>query len=75
LIFGVNPSKNRVLHCIDLLLRNLHDVFGAVDPERRRKAIDDIFHEDAAFHEPNGIYRGHDEIDRIAGVINFPRPR
>jgi hypothetical protein len=50
-----------------LLLRNLHDVFGEIDPARRRAAIDDIFHEDAVFHEPKGIYRGRDEIDRIAG--------
>jgi hypothetical protein len=25
--------------------------------------------ENAVFHEPNGIHRGRDEIDRIAGVI------
>jgi hypothetical protein len=52
-----------------LLLRNLHDVFGEIDPVRRRATIDDIFHEDAVFYEPNGTYRGRDEIDRIAGVI------
>jgi hypothetical protein len=52
-----------------LLLRNLHDVFGEIDPVRRRTAIDDIFQEDAVFHVPNGIYRGRDEIDRIAGLI------
>jgi hypothetical protein len=57
-----------------LLLRNLHDVFGEIDPVRRRAAIDEIFHEDAVFHEPNGIYRGRDEIDRIAGVIKATRP-
>jgi hypothetical protein len=32
-----------------LLLRNLHDVFGEIDPVRRRAAIDEIFHEDAVF--------------------------
>ena len=57
-----------------LLLRNLHDVFGESDPVRRRSAIDEIFHEDAVFHEPNGIYRGRDEIDRIAGVIKASHP-
>jgi len=56
------------------LLRNLHDVFGEIDPVRRRKAIDEIFHEDAVFHEPNGTYRGRDEIDRIAGVIKATHP-
>ena len=57
-----------------LLLRNLHDVFEEIDPVRRRAAIDEIFHEDAVFHEPNGIYRGRDEIDRIAGVIKATHP-
>lgn len=37
-----------------LLIRNLNDVFGENDPVRRRAAIDEIFHEDAVFHEPNG---------------------
>jgi SnoaL-like domain len=57
-----------------LLLRNLHEVFGEIDPVRRRAAVEEIFHEDAVFHEPNGAYRGRDEIDRIAGVIKADHP-
>jgi hypothetical protein len=58
-----------------LLLRNLHDVFGEIDPARRRATIDDIFHEDAVFYDPkSGVYRGRDEIDRIAGVIKATHP-
>ena len=58
-----------------LLLRNLHGVFGEIDPLRRRRTVDEIFHEDAAFYDPNGgIYRGKDEIDRIAGVIRATHP-
>jgi hypothetical protein len=58
-----------------LLLRNLHDVFGEIDPVRRRAAVDEIFHEDAVFYDPNGgIYRGRDEIDHIAGVIKATHP-
>jgi hypothetical protein len=57
-----------------LLLRNLHEVFGENDPVRRRATVDEIFHEDAVFHEPKGIYRGRDEIDRIAGVIKASHP-
>jgi hypothetical protein len=58
-----------------LLLRNLHDVFGEIDPVRRRAAIDEIFHEDAVFYDPKGgIYRGRNEIDRIAGVIKATHP-
>lgn len=58
-----------------LLLRNLNDVFGENDPKRRRAAIDEIFHEDAVFHDPNGgTFRGRNEIDRIAGVIKATHP-
>ena len=57
-----------------LLLRNLNDVFGEIDPARRRAAIAEIFHEDAMFYEANGAYRGRDEIDRIAGVIKATHP-
>jgi hypothetical protein len=57
-----------------LLTRNLHDVFGEGDPARRREAVDDIFTEDCVFYEPGGVYRGRDEIDRIAGVIRATHP-
>src|SRR5258705_140591 len=58
-----------------LLLRNLHGVFGETDPVHRRATIDEIFHEDAVFYDPNGgISRGRDEIDRIAGVIRPTHP-
>ena len=58
-----------------LLLRNLDDVFGESDPVRRRAAIDEIYHEDAVFYDPNGgIYRGRAEIDSIAGVIKATHP-
>jgi len=58
----------------NLLLRNLHDVFGEIDPVRRRAAIDETWAEDGVFHDPNGIHRGRDEIDRIAGVIKAAHP-
>jgi len=57
-----------------LVIRNLEDVFGENDPVRRRAAIDEIFTEDCVFYEPNGSYRGRDEIHRIAGVIKATHP-
>src|SRR2546430_11470183 len=57
-----------------LLTRNLHDVFGENDPARRRAAIDEIFTEDCVFYEPRGVYRGRDEIDRVAGAIRATHP-
>ena len=53
-----------------LLTRNLNDVFGENDAVRRRKAIDEIFTQDAVFYDPKGgVYRGRDEIDRVAGEL------
>jgi SnoaL-like domain len=57
-----------------LLTRNLHDVFGENDPEGRRTTIGDIFTEDCVFYEPGGVYRGRDEIDRVAGKIKAAHP-
>ncbi len=57
-----------------LMTRNLFEVFGEGDDARRREAVEDIFAEDAVFHEPHGIYRGHAEIARIAGVIRSFHP-
>jgi hypothetical protein len=57
-----------------LLTRNLLDVFGEGDPARRRAVIDAIFTEDCVFYEPKGIYRGRDEIDRVAGAIKATHP-
>jgi SnoaL-like domain len=63
-------------HSISTLLsRNLHDVFGENDPVRRRAAIEEIFTEDCVFYDPGqGVYRGRDEIDRIAGTIKTTHP-
>ena len=58
-----------------LLTRNLHDVFGENDPARRRAAIDEIYTEDSVFYDPSkGVYRGRDEIDRVAGAIRATHP-
>ena len=57
-----------------LLTRNLHEVFGEDDPARRRAAIDEIFVEDAVFYEPDGVHRGRDAIDRVAGIIRAAQP-
>jgi hypothetical protein len=58
-----------------LLNRNLHEVFGESDPAGRRAAIDEIFTEDCVFYDPTGgLYRGRDEIDRVAGAIKATHP-
>ena len=58
-----------------LLTRNLQDVFGEDDPARRRAAIDEIYTEDVVFYDPSkNVYRGRDQIDRIAGEIRAKHP-
>ena len=59
-----------------LLTRNLQDVFGENDPARRRVAIDEIFIEDCVFYDgiAHRVYRGRDEIDRVAGAIRATHP-
>ena len=58
-----------------LLIRNLSDVFGENDPTRRRAALDELWNEDGVFYDPNkGLYRGRDEIDRIAGALRATHP-
>src|SRR5712671_2226868 len=57
-----------------LLKRSLHEVFGEIDPARRRAVIEEIYTEDVVFYEPKGVYRGRDEIDRIAGAIKATHP-
>jgi hypothetical protein len=58
-----------------LLVRNLSDIFGENDPERRRAAIAELYTEDVVFYDPSkGVYRGRDEIDRIAGTIKATHP-
>jgi SnoaL-like domain len=58
-----------------LLTRNLHDVLGENDPARRRAAVDEIFTEDCVFYDPSrGVYRGRDEIDRVAGALRATHP-
>jgi hypothetical protein len=58
-----------------LLTRNLHDVFGEIDPARRRAAIYEIYAEDVVFYDPtSGAHRGRDAIDRVAGAIKATHP-
>ena len=58
-----------------LVKRNLYDVFGENDAKRRRRAIDEIYTEDIVFYETNkNVYRGRDQIDRVAGALRAQHP-
>jgi hypothetical protein len=57
-----------------LLKRNLTEVFGENDGERRRAAISDIYAEDAVVHAPPGTVVGHDALDKFAGDLRSTHP-
>ena len=58
-----------------LVTRNLLEVFGENDPVRRRAAVDELYNDDVVFYDPSkGVYRGRDEIERIAGAIRATHP-
>ena len=74
---ALDGERRQAMSCSisTLLTRNLYDVFGETDRKRRRAAIDEIFTEDCVFYEPGGgVYRGLDEIDRVAGAIRATHP-
>jgi len=57
-----------------LLLRNLQEVFGKGDPERRRSAIEELYTEDCVVNLAVGQYHGHDALDRICGELRACHP-
>ena len=58
-----------------LLTRNLQEVFGENDPARRRAAVQELYTEDGVFYDPSkGVYRGRDEIERVASAIRATHP-
>lgn len=57
-----------------LLRRNLFEVFGERDPERRRAAIEAIFAPTATFDDPEGSHAGWGAIDRSAAALQAATP-
>jgi hypothetical protein len=47
----------------NLLVRNLHEVFGERDPERRLATIEAIFDRDCLFSDPRGRHLGHHGVE------------
>ena len=59
---------------IELLHRNLQDVFGEGDAVRRRAAIEDLYTEDCVLYAPPGILVGHDALEKFAGDLRATHP-
>jgi len=58
----------------ELLERNLQEVFGEGDAERRRAAIAELWAEDGILYVPPGAIVGHAAIDRFAGDLRATHP-
>ncbi|MBR0782841.1 nuclear transport factor 2 family protein [Bradyrhizobium iriomotense] len=71
----VRPSTSDDPKLITTLLkRNVAEVFGENNPDRRRAAIRDLFAEDAAVHAPPGVIVGRDALDKFAGDLRSLHP-
>lgn len=56
-------------HHDELMQRNLRDVFGQRDPERRLAAIQQIYAPDATLYEPHAAFQGHAAISDAVSVL------
>src|SRR6201993_4236184 len=59
---------------VELLHRNLQEVFGEGDPARRRAAIDEFYTDDAVVYVPDSVVVGHDPLDKFAGELRASHP-
>ena len=58
----------------ELLERNLQEVFGENDDERRRAAIDELWAEDGVLYVPPGLIVGRDAIGKFASDLRATHP-
>ena len=59
---------------IELLYRNLQEVFGEGDAARRRAAIEEFYIDDCVVHVQDGVFVGHDALDKFAGELRATHP-
>jgi len=66
-----NESAERIRELLD---RNLQEVFGEGDGQRRRAAIEELWAEDGILYVPPGAIVGHDAIATFAGDLRATHP-
>jgi hypothetical protein len=49
---------------------NLHQIFDETDPMKRIAALSRLWHTDGVFVDTEGIFRSHQAIRVIAGVLH-----
>jgi hypothetical protein len=54
---------------VELVHRNLQEVFGEGDAALRRAAIDEFYHDDCVLYVPPGAFVGRDALDKFAGDL------
>jgi hypothetical protein len=59
---------------VELLHRNLQEVFGEGDPARRRAAIEELYTDEGAVYVPDAVLVGHDAVDKFAGELRATHP-
>ena len=64
-------SANRIRELLD---RNLQEVFGESDDERRRATIDELWAEDGVLYVTPGMIVGREAIDKFAGELRATHP-
>jgi hypothetical protein len=69
-------ARNRTVdnRIVELLQRNLQEVFGEGDAGRRRAAIKDFYTDDCVLYAPTGVVIGHDALDKFAGDLRATHP-
>jgi hypothetical protein len=70
----MTPSAESADRIRDLLRRNLQEVFGEGDGERRRRALEELWTEDAVLYVPPGAVVGRAAIDAFAGDLRATHP-
>ena len=58
----------------ELLIRNLQEVFGEGDADRRRAAIEELYTDDCILDAPPGVFVGRDALDKFAGDLRSTHP-
>ena len=59
----------------ELLDRNLQEFFGEGDAARRRAAIEEFYIDDCVVHVQDGVFVGHDAVDKFAGELRATHPQ
>jgi hypothetical protein len=70
-MFHTTENADRIRELLD---RNLQEVFGEADPERRTAAVEELWAEDGILYVPPGAITGREAISSFAGDLRATHP-